>query len=184
MKRNLGSGQVLHRFTRFLLASASFVVLIVAPMAPQESTTGVSADGRVARYVLQPLSIGVVHNLETLSFRNLMSGDAAVLLVFFSSDAASLYSREDSSSLGPGNAALGASLAKPPELDALLNVTSLVPQAPAWEPLVYDPVFSRLVPFPDRRRSISPGTAHVAWLHDPSNSQSACCMNHAASIVW
>jgi hypothetical protein len=119
------------------------------------------------------------------SLRNLLNSHAAVLFVFFSSDSSSLYTRGEPRSSGSANSALGASLTRPADMDALLASTSLVPESPAWEPIFPNAAHFRLVVFPERRKKSLQPLTEPTWLHNPPVTRDYyCCVTSAALVAW
>jgi len=126
------------------------VCILGIPVAPQEMR---------AKYSVRSA------NYQGTTF---FTSPAVVLLVFFSSDGSSLYSPGESHAPGLPTGELGSSLTHPMGIDALLGSTSLVPESPAWEPIMPNVAFGRLAVFPEGRRRTSPQLPSPIWLRSAS----------------
>jgi hypothetical protein len=185
MKSSWASVPGLRSIVRTSIASLVVILILATSVTPQDHGLLSRSGEKDTLASMALLSPALVNQLEISSLQRLIHSNAAVVLVFFSSESASLYTRLDSASTNEENSALGATLRRPLDLDALLNVTSLVPQSPAWEPLVYDPSIRRIIAFQEPARNrVSPGSTRIAWLRRSPNSESYCCVNNTASILW
>ncbi len=117
------------------------------------------------------------------SLQSAIAAPAAVLFVFFSSDSSSLYARGETHSSGLANSELGSSLTRPADIDALLGTISLVPESPAWEPMLPNAVLSRITIFPEwRKRNSQPSPAPL-WLRNTSPTHDYY-VNSPALMAW
>lgn len=185
MKSSFASVRSLVRVVGVVVAWSLVVSILAIPVAPQEAGPAQSAGAALAHGYWTPFSAGLATRLAASdSLRNLVDTNTAVVFVFFSSDSSSLFSRGEPHSSDLADSVLGASLTRPVDLEAMLGSTSLVPEAPAWEPIFPNAGFSRLIVFPEWHKRNSQELAEPAWIHNASGLHDYCCLNSAASIVW
>lgn len=155
------------------------VCMLGIPVAPQEMRPARSSDSGLSFFG----GSFAARLASSDSLRREISAPAAVLFVFFSSDSSSLYARGEPRASGLANSELGSSLTRPADMDALLGSTSLVPESPAWEPMLPNTVLSRITVFPDwRRRSSQQSPALVRFrTASPTHDYLA---NSPALVAW
>lgn len=168
------SGRVVSTAIIFFLV----VCMLGIPVAPQEVRAVPPADER--NFFGASLA---THLVSSYSLHSMFTSPAAVLFVFFSSDSSSLYTRGEAHPAGFTNSELGSSLTRPADMEALLGGTSLVPESPAWEPLLPNVVSNRLTVFPGWRKRTQQSPPAPAWFRKASTAHNDY-MNFPTLTIW
>ncbi len=155
------------------------VCMLGIPVAPQEMRPARSSDSGLG-FFGGSFAAGLA---SSGALRNVISAPAAVLFVFFSSDNSSLYARGEPYASGLANSELGSSLTRPADMDALLGSISLVPESPAWEPMLPNTVLSRITVFPGWRRRTSQQSASLVRFRTAAPTHDYFA-NSPALVAW
>ncbi len=154
------------------------VCMFGIPVAPQEMRpVGLATRSNY-------LSLSLATRLASPdSLKSVIAAPAAVLFVFFSSDSSSLYAPGETHSSGLANSELGSSLTRPADIDALLGSISLVPESPAWEPMLPNAVLRRITIFPEWRKRTPQSSPAPVWLRNTPPTHDYYT-NSPALMVW
>lgn len=123
------------------------------------------------------------HLVSPYALHSMIASPAVVLFVFFSSDSSSLYTRGESHPAGLENSELGSSLTRSTDMEALLGSTSLVPESPAWEPLLPNVVSSRFTVFPEWRKRAQQPQPSPTWFRNASTTHEYY-LNSPDLTIW
>jgi hypothetical protein len=184
MENGIAPVRYSRRVVRTIAAWSLVVCTLGIPVAPQKMKPPYSVVA-LTRDSFLPLTMSLATGLaSTSSIPNPISLNAAVLFVFFSSEESSLYARGETRFSDITKSGLGESLTRPATLDAMLASTSLVPEAPAWEPIFPNASYSRLTLFPDWRKRTPRRVTDRFWTRVALPSHDSFYLDSPALITW